>query len=175
MPRIVIIFCFSLLTIEYSMGQNQYDCPGNFHIVEEKTLYRSSQFHRRHIDCFQHQEIGLVLNLRNRINNKFELKNSTIEGVRVRMRAKKIKVEDVVKALKIIKQSNKPVLVHCLHGSDRTGCIVACYRMVIQNWSREKAIQEFEMDQFGYNKGFFPNIKEFLESVDIDDLKRKVQ
>ncbi|MFO8058262.1 MAG: tyrosine-protein phosphatase [bacterium] len=35
-----------------------------------------------------------------------------------------------------------PVLIHCRGGSDRTGVMVALYRIAFQNWSIEKAKQE---------------------------------
>jgi len=37
---------------------------------------------------------------------------------------------------------NHPVFVHCLHGSDRTGMLLAMYRMARENWSFEQAYQE---------------------------------
>jgi hypothetical protein len=52
---------------------------------------------------------------------------------RVPMDAGKIKTADVVAALRFIKQSEGPVLIHCRHGSDRTGTISALHRIVFQN------------------------------------------
>ena len=43
----------------------------------------------------------------------------------------------------------KKVFVHCRYGDDRTGMIIAAYRMAVQNWSAEEAWQE--MQQFGFN------------------------
>jgi tyrosine-protein phosphatase SIW14 len=36
----------------------------------------------------------------------------------------------------------KPLLVHCLHGKDRTGYMIAKYRMIVQGWPYEKAWKE---------------------------------
>ena len=33
-------------------------------------------------------------------------------------------------------------LVHCQRGCDRTGVIVACYRILVNGWSKQKAIDE---------------------------------
>ena len=38
--------------------------------------------------------------------------------------------------------SNGPVLVHCWHGSDRTGCVCASHRIIFSGWSREQANAE---------------------------------
>lgn len=44
------------------------------------------------------------------------------------------------------------VLVHCLHGEDRTGMVMAAYRMIMQNWSFEKA----KTEMLGYGFHTFP-------------------
>ena len=44
--------------------------------------------------------------------------------------------------LALIDASPGPVFIHCQHGCDRTGTIVACYRMKHDQWTFEKAIAE---------------------------------
>lgn len=39
-------------------------------------------------------------------------------------------------------QNNWPVFIHCKHGSDRTGTILACYRISHDRWNDDKAITE---------------------------------
>ena len=48
----------------------------------------------------------------------------------------------VAKALTIIETLPSPVFVHCEHGCDRTGTIIACYRIRHDQWSGEAALQE---------------------------------
>lgn len=38
--------------------------------------------------------------------------------------------------------SGEVVLVHCAHGVDRTGIVIALYRIDIQGWEKEAAIKE---------------------------------
>src|SRR6185369_14790619 len=55
--------------------------------------------------------------------------------------------------------ANQPVYVHCRHGQDRTGIIVAAYRMKQQGWSLADA--ETEMQAFGFND-VWVNFKKFI-------------
>jgi len=48
--------------------------------------------------------------------------------------------------------SNKPLLIHCFHGEDRTGLIVGLYRVYVDHWTPEAAYQE--MLKMGFHKKF---------------------
>jgi len=56
---------------------------------------------------------------------------------------------------------NQPVFLHCKLGEDRTGVIVAIYRMEADGWPLADA--EAEMQAFGFND-IWINLKEFLRS-----------
>ena len=44
---------------------------------------------------------------------------------------------------------HKKVFVHCRYGDDRTGMMVAAYRMAVENWSADEAWEEMQV--FGFN------------------------
>jgi len=44
--------------------------------------------------------------------------------------------------LEAIRGEETPVLVHCEHGEDRTGLVVACYRVQVCEWTKEVAFAE---------------------------------
>jgi tyrosine-protein phosphatase SIW14 len=51
--------------------------------------------------------------------------------------------EQVSKALDVLEDSNNwPVFVHCRRGSDRTGTVLACYRISHDHWKNQKALEE---------------------------------
>lgn len=51
--------------------------------------------------------------------------------------------EQVERVLAIINESeNQPVFIHCRRGSDRTGIIIACYRISRDNWTSAQAKEE---------------------------------
>lgn len=59
------------------------------------------------------------------------------------------KDEVFAKFLEVIKNNpGKKTFVHCRLGEDRTGMMIASYRMGAQGWSAEEAMKE--MNEFGY-------------------------
>jgi len=69
-------------------------------------------------------------------------------------------------------KDNQPVYVHCQHGSDRTGLMVAMYRIAIQGWSKDEAIAEMTRGDFGFHS-VWKNLVAYIRHVNIDDLKRR--
>ncbi len=80
--------------------------------------------------------------------------------------------EDVVEFLGIVTNpANQPVFVHCQGGTDRTGMMIAAYRMVIQGWTREQALAE--MRENGFNEIWQP-LEEYIENLNVNKLKSKL-
>jgi tyrosine-protein phosphatase SIW14 len=48
---------------------------------------------------------------------------------------------DVSRILEILNSAD-PVFVHCHRGADRTGAIIACYRITHDKWNRKQALNE---------------------------------
>ncbi|MEI8344988.1 MAG: tyrosine-protein phosphatase [Candidatus Omnitrophota bacterium] len=60
-------------------------------------------------------------------------------------------VDKIEGCLRILRDpSRQPVFVHCQQGKDRTGMVIAAYRMQVQNWSFEDALSE--MHVYGYSR-----------------------
>lgn len=51
--------------------------------------------------------------------------------------------EQVAKVLNVLNSNGSgPVFVHCLGGKDRTGTVIACYRIAHDGWDNRKALAE---------------------------------
>lgn len=67
---------------------------------------------------------------------------------------------------------NRPVFVHCKHGKDRTGFMIAAYRVKYDGWSEPQAFQE--MESYGHKEKQFPVLRrQLLEFKENTDNKRR--
>lgn len=144
----------------------------NWYKVDD-LVYRSEQPDEMGMVDIERYGIRRVLNLRQFHSDDDEVEGTNIEIFRIPMNAGNIKDEDVVKALQVIKTSDLPILVHCWHGSDRTGTIIAMYRIVEQGWSKENALDELVNGGYGYHS-IYTNILEYISTVNIAGIKEKV-
>ena len=147
------------------------DVPNWFQVSAK--LYRSAQPDAAGFRVIAAMGITTVLNLRAFHGDDDEAAGTGLDLVRVPMYAFNLDREDVVAALRVIRQAPGPVLVHCLHGADRTGTVVAMYRIVEQGWSKEAAIAEMTDGGFGYHP-IFPNLLQFIRQVDVEQVRAEL-
>lgn len=92
----------------------------------------------------------------------------------VPMTAFGLREDQVVEALRIlIDVKNRPLLIHCQHGADRTGAIVALYRVVVQGWSKEDAVREMNEGGF-HHSSFWRNLDRYVLEADVEAWRRKL-
>jgi tyrosine-protein phosphatase SIW14 len=63
--------------------------------------------------------------------------------------------------LKVVQQDpTQKIFIHCYFGEDRTGVMVATYRIAQQNWTSEQAAAE--MDSFGFHYHLYRAMKSYV-------------
>lgn len=119
-------------------------------------LYRSRQPTGRQWALLERNGIRTVINLRPRGEDPeaFDEERTRCEAAGVRLVELPVTAEapDDEKILSFLRETRRgpaPVLVHCEHGRNRTGVMVAAYRIVVQGWSVGKAMADLE--SFGPN------------------------
>jgi protein tyrosine/serine phosphatase len=145
----------------------------NLHRVTD-TLYRSAQPTAPGMENLRALGIRTVVNLRAFHSDRGTTGAAGLLDEELSVKTWHLEDEDVVRVLRIVKDpAGAPYLIHCLHGADRTGTMVALYRMVIQGWSRERAIDELVNGGFGFHS-VWRNVLAYLERVDVDRIRAAV-
>lgn len=136
-------------------------------------VYRSEQPSGSDFKALEDYGVGEVLNLRNWHNDNDEAKGTDLKLHRVRTKAHSINEKQLIAALRIVYRREKPILIHCHHGSDRTGAICAFYRIIFQGFSKEEAIEEMVHGGFGFHR-IYRNIIRLIRRADIDRIREEV-
>jgi protein tyrosine/serine phosphatase len=120
----------------------------NFHAVVPGQLYRSAQPTPELIDDYQ-KEYGIrtVINLRGEnVGSDWydaELAATSrlgIKFVNFRMSAKRELTQDrFTELMAVLREAEKPILVHCMSGSDRSGLVSALYLAAVAKVGEEQA------------------------------------
>jgi tyrosine-protein phosphatase SIW14 len=59
----------------------------------------------------------------------------------------------------VLDPARRPVYIHCAFGKDRTGTMAAIYRIEVDGWTPQQAIDE--MQHFGF-RGWYRDLEEFV-------------
>jgi len=144
----------------------------NLHKVSD-TLYRSAQPSAEGMRNLKAMGIETIVNLRAFHSDRDKIGDTGLAYEHIYMKAWHPEEEDVVRFLQIVTNPKRtPVLVHCLHGADRTGTMCAIYRVAIQGWSKEEALQEMTQGGFGFH-GIWENLIRWINAVDIEKIKKR--
>ena len=135
------------------------------------TLYRSALPNSNALPVLENLKIATVINFLPESDATW-LKTSDIKQVQLTYRTNHVDDSDVLAALRAIQdaETKGPVLMHCKHGSDRTGLMAAMYRVVIQGWSKEDALNEMTLGGFGTSNGFRDSVR-YMMKADVNKLR----
>ena len=121
------------------------------------------------------KEIGVrtVVNLEYFHSDRDALAGTGLNYVHIRSSPLNPEKEDVVAFLKVIADANlAPVYVHCMHGSDRTGTMCAVYRIAVEGWTKQQAIDEMVHGGYGFHPEW-QNLLDFIDGLDVAAMKKQ--
>ena len=123
----------------------------NFYQVSE-SVFRSQQPHQQLAALIAEHNIDVVLNLRPRSVAYPQLHVQTLH---VPIRTFTFSEQHIVAALQHIQAAEaqgQKILVHCYHGADRTGVVIAMYRIIMQHWAVADAVAEMHHGGYGFHQ-----------------------
>lgn len=127
-------------------------------------LYRGAQ---PTVDGFKHLKsmgVKTVIGLRSNHSTKKQVEEAGLVSVELPLKADLESVPPTDAEIKkffdvVLDPARQPVYFHCAFGKDRTGTMAAIYRMEMDGWTPDEALQE--MNSFGYHTYY----KDFAQFV----------
>ncbi|HWW01979.1 MAG TPA: tyrosine-protein phosphatase [Candidatus Acidoferrum sp.] len=142
------------------------DGIGNFAKIDEK-LYRGAQPNESGMQSLKQLGAKSIIDLRMPAEVRKEERAAALANgilyTNVPLRGLGAPRDEQVKTvLDLIETLPPPVFIHCVHGCDRTGTMVACYRIAHHQWSNEAALAEAKRYGLsGLERAMKKYIKEF--------------
>ena len=131
---------------------------GNFHAIVDGELYRSAQVKGEQLAEYT-QKVGLksVLNLRGASPGSDWYMEETSESARLGLvhadfalsASRQVTNEEAAELIALMRDLPKPLLIHCKHGSDRTGLVAALYMAAIAGQDEDTAEAQLSL-YFGH-------------------------
>jgi uncharacterized protein (TIGR01244 family) len=128
----------------------------NFHQVNDN-LYRSGQPPAASWEKLAKLGIKTVIDLRRVDEHSTEAEAKAVAAagmtyVNIPMKGVVAPSEGQILKVLALVDSQGPVLVHCKRGADRTGAVVACYRIAHDRWQRKQALSEAKSLGMGWTQ-----------------------
>jgi len=143
----------------------------NLHKVSDN-LYRSAQPTAKGMKNLKQKGIETVVNLRSFHSDRDEIGKTGLGYEHIYMKAWHPERKEIVRFLQIVTNPKRtPVLVHCLHGADRTGTMCALYRIAVQGWPKEEAVREMTEGDFNFH-AVFDNLPKWIQELDVESIKK---
>lgn len=150
MDKLLVTPLFATLAIFAPMLAAQTPQPagvGNFHQLNG-AVYRGAQPSAKGFQSLAKLGIKTIVDLRGSgqrsIVEKKEVESAGMRYVSFPLSGRSApSAEQVTRLLSLLNdKSAGPVFVHCRRGADRTGTIIACYRISHDHWQNDKALEE---------------------------------
>lgn len=140
-----------------------------------KDLYRGAQPTAEGMKQLEKLGVKTVVNLRSMHSDSNEIKGTVLAYEHINITTLNIEDKDVIRFLQIVTDPNRtPAFVHCQHGADRTGTMCAIYRIIVQSWSKDEAIEEMTKGDFGYHS-IWQNLPNYVRKLDVEEIKHKAK
>ena len=142
----------------------------NWHVVDARVM-RSGQPDRDGMRELERFGVRTVLNLRNHHDDEREARGTRLHLEHLPSDAGDLTYAQILGALRVLHSATAPVVVHCWHGSDRTGAVIAAWRIAAHGWTAEQALDEMVHGGYGHHD-YYDNLRILIGSIDPQRLRR---
>jgi protein tyrosine phosphatase (PTP) superfamily phosphohydrolase (DUF442 family) len=134
-------------------------------------LYRSSQPKAESLQGLADLGVTTVLSVRFFHSGRRPTESTGLTYERIAIAPWHPRKREVVEFLQIATDPERtPVLLHCYKGADRTGMLAAMYRIVVEGWTKEAAIEEMKKGGYGFNS-LWGNLIRWIRKADIEEIR----
>ncbi|MHB1024968.1 MAG: fused DSP-PTPase phosphatase/NAD kinase-like protein [Desulfobacteria bacterium] len=137
---------------DYRVSERLFGLPGLTRVGRVAPgIFRGAQPEPEGYATLKAMGVRTVINVRQRHGEREAVEAAGMRYVNIPISfLTKVDPAVVRKALSVMTDpANQPVFIHCSVGSDRTGVVVAIYRMEVDGWSKAEAMAE--MESFGFH------------------------
>lgn len=135
----------------------------NFYKVSDD-LYRGAQPKKAGFDQLKKLGVKTIVNLRNSNDDEEMIAGAGFNYFHIPISSIFPRKKKFGQFLEIVSDpANCPVFVHCRRGADRTGTAVALYRIKVQKWTADEAINEMVNGGYHFNPIYF-NLKSLVRN-----------
>ena len=176
-----ISYCFALMwgavevVIFYIRQKILGNAIPNYHEVDGNCLLRGGQPSSAGIRKLAKKGVKTIINLRASDFNRKVIKEYHTDQMRtVHIPFYPYNPDDqiMIDFLKVMKdQTHQPAFVHCFHGADRTGAVIAIYRIILQNWDKDSAIAEMKLKGLHW---WHSNLIDYIKNLDVEAIRSKI-
>lgn len=174
MRKIIFLVAF-LLLVGFIIKNSVFRPAENFHVVDEGKFYRMAQPTPDELDeMVKKYGIKTVVNLRGEQKGEwwYDDEASALQKLGVNMVNIGFSTEhmqfkdDWVKYADTLANAERPILVHCRSGADRTSEATAVYAIEFMGKSREQAIEDHMGLRYLHVPFFQPAKKQFIRNYE---------
>lgn len=149
------------ITAGAHISEHLYGLPGlhNMGLVASG-IYRGAQPDAAGYKTLKRMGVRTVIDLRHK-SDRQAVEAAGMKSLRFPMSSSEGVDPETVRVIvaAMTDPANKPVFVHCAAGKDRTGLVVAVYRMEEEGWEKKDALDE--MKAYGFHE-FLGQYKEYV-------------
>lgn len=161
----------------FTLSESQVGIP-DYLIVKNSEIYRGGQPNLNGFEYLKKNNIRTIIKLNSEqldsekaIANRFGIKfvPAIIESGHLYSAMDNLDYSQIDNAMKVLIDSkNWPIYVHCQNGWDRTGLVIALFRVCYEHFSKEDAYNEMVMNGFSsFHRLLLGGIQDYWDDFDV--------